>query len=332
MTVSVVVPSYEGRALLRANLPSILRALAAYAGDGEVLVVDDGSRDDTQAILRAEFPEVRVERHETNRGFGTACLTGARSARHPIVVLLNSDVRVEESFLAPLVAPFERDADVFSVSPLVLDPDGRPDKTTVNHPVLRRGQLRWRGVPPEDLLRLSRLDPALPLEIRSLFGLGGAIAFVRERFLALGGFDPLYRPFYHEDVDLGLMAWRRGWKVLVEPRSRVVHAAGSTINRHHSPLRVKVARRRHRILCGWKHAEGAWRRDLRRSLTRQVLTKWLRLDVRFYLALAGAFSRRAEALAARTREEREGSVALVDVFPSIAETWPPAVRPTEVAR
>ncbi len=322
--VSLVVPNYEGAHLLRANIPTLLAAAAAYPGPCEVVVVDDGSKDDSREVLARELPGARAVVHPENRGFGPACLTGAQAAAHPIVVLLNSDVRVEPDFVAPLVAPFGRDPRVFSVSPLVLDRDGRPSKVTVNLPRVRRGDLRWDGVPPDDLLRLSRLAPDVPLELESLFGLGGALAVDRARFLALGGFDPLYRPFYHEDVDLGLMAWRRGWRVLVEPRSRVLHEDGGTIGRKFPPWRVQVARRRHRLLCGWKHAEGAWRRAQARGLLVRALTRWLRLDRRFYAALWGAWGRRAEARAARAREEREAAQALLDVFPRIRATWPPA--------
>lgn len=322
-SVSLVVPNYNGRDLLKQNIPTLLRAAEVCGGEVEIVVVDDGSDDDSLDVLEREFPSVRAVPHSRNQGFGPACLTGAKAATHPIVVLLNSDVSVEEGFLPPLLRPFQSDPDVFSVSPLILDAHGRPGKITVNHPDVRRGDLRWRGVDPEDLLALSRLDPEVPLKIHSLFGLGGAIALRRDRFLALGGFDPLYRPFYHEDVDLGLMAWRRGWTVLTELRSRVTHQDSGTIARHYARFPIKVAKRRHRLLCGWKHAEGTWRVAQGRGLFRRVLTKWLTLDLRFYAALFGAWKRRAEARAAREREIREGVVSLLEVFPKIAETWPP---------
>ena len=324
-SVSLVVPNYNGVDLLRKNVPTLLRAAEVYPGEAEVLVVDDGSHDDSVGVTRRELGAARLVEHPENQGFGAACLTGAREARHGIVVLLNSDVTVAEAFLAPLVRPFTRDPAVFSVSPLILDRAGKPGKVTVNHPYVRRGELRWRGVDPDRLLALGALDPEVPLEIHSLFGLGGAIALDRARFLALGGFDPLYRPFYHEDVDLGLMAWRRGWKVLVEPRSRVTHEDGGTIRRHFAPLRVKVLRRRHRILCGWKHAEGAWRRQQAGSLLRRALTRWATLDLRFYAALFLAWLRRNEALRARSREEEQVGVPLLRTFEHIAATWPDGV-------
>lgn len=320
---SLVVPNYNGRDLLTTNVPTLVAAARAH-GDAEVVVVDDGSKDDSVAVLRAmERDGVRHVVHERNQGFAAACKTGVEAARAPIVVLLNSDVRVDARFLAPLLGHFARDPRVFSVSPLILDREGKPSKVTVNLPRVRRGELVWDGVEQEDLLKLSRLPLDVPLDIPSLFGLGGAVALDRARFLSLGGFDPLYRPFYHEDVDLGLMAWRRGWRVLVEPRSQVTHEDGGTINRHHARAAVKVARKRHRLLCGWKHAEGAWRRAQTWALWRRALTRWLLLDVRWYRALFGAFGRRAQALAAHEAELREARRSLLDVFPEIRAAWPP---------
>ncbi|MGE0707458.1 MAG: glycosyltransferase family 2 protein [Planctomycetota bacterium] len=320
--ISLVVPNYRGADLLRRYAPTWTAAAARYPGPAEVLVVDDGSGDDSLEVL-AGIEGVRALAHEVNQGFGAACRTGAEAAAHELVVLLNSDVAADPDFLAPLARVFAQDPDAFSVSPLILDKEGQPSKVTVNLPYLRHGDLRWRGVDPADLLRLAALPPEEPLLIYSLFGLGGALALRRARFLALGGFDPLYRPFYHEDTDLGLCAWRRGWTVRVEPRSQVRHDDGGTIGRHFAPFRVKVARRRHRILCGWKHAEGPWRADYARTLRRRALTKWLRLDLRFYAALWGAWQLRPDALRGHEQELAQGSVPLGEAFARITASWPP---------
>jgi GT2 family glycosyltransferase len=325
--VSLVVPNWNGRDLLRANVPSLLAAATAYPGPSEVLVVDDGSSDDSCAVLERELPGARLVRHEKNQGFGPACLTGARAALHPIVVLLNSDVVVEPDFVAALVRPFERDPSVFAVSPLIVDKEGAVAKVSVNRPYLRRGELRWEGVDPAAILALSRTPATTLLEIPSLFPLGGAVALDRARFLELGGFDPLYHPFYYEDVDLGLAAWRRGWRCLVEPRSRVRHDEGGTIGKHFKRFKVKVAKRRHRLLMTWKHADPAWLRGHLFWLTLKLFTKALRFDVRFYVALFQALGRIPEARRARRRETLATRVPLRDAFAIIGRGWPPGTAP-----
>lgn len=313
---SLVVPNWNGRELLRKHVPSLLEAARAHGGDVEVVIVDDGSADDSARVVETELAPARLVRHEKNQGFAAACLTGARAARHPVVVLLNSDVTVERDFLAPLLRPFA-DPGVFAVSPLILDGRGQVAKVTVNRPYLRRGELRWRGVDPERLLALSKRPLEERLDLPSLFPLGGAVALDRARFLELGGFDPLYHPFYYEDVDLGLAAWRRGWRCVVEPRSRVRHEDGGTIGRHFKRWKIKLAKRRHRLLMTWKHAHPAWLRAHVAWLLVKCLTKAFTLDLRFYVALGQALGRLGQARAARARERAATRVGLPEVFATI---------------
>ena len=79
---------------------------------------------------------------------------------------------------------------------------------------------------------------------------GGCAVFDREKFLALGGFDELYWPFYGEDTDLSYGAWKRGFRVLVEPRSIMYHRHAATIQ--HNPQTRAVCQ--HNIhLFFWKN-------------------------------------------------------------------------------
>ena len=88
---SLVVPNYNGRALLERNVPSLLAAADAYPGDAEVVIVDDASQDDSVAFLRGAFPTVRVVEHAENQGFGGACHSGVDAAAHPVVRITSSE-------------------------------------------------------------------------------------------------------------------------------------------------------------------------------------------------------------------------------------------------
>ncbi|MFC1707717.1 glycosyltransferase family 2 protein, partial [Planctomycetota bacterium] len=228
VSVSLVIPNWNGEDLLRIYLPSVVVATEAYPGEAEIIVVDDGSTDDSVGLLRRSFPSVRLVRHKRNRGFGRACMTGARAARHPIVVLLNSDMCVEPHFLAPLMIPFD-DRSTFAASPLILDESGRMSGVTLSIPYLRRGKIRYRSFPAATLVTDGA---AAPGPWYTLFPSGGACALDRRRFLDLGGFDDLFHPFYYEDTDLGFRAWRRGWTCRVVPASRVTHCHTATIARY----------------------------------------------------------------------------------------------------
>lgn len=248
-SVSIIIPNWNGADLLKAYLPSIQKAQANYPGDSELIVVDDASTDYSVAMLETLFPRVRLVRHEKNEGFGKACGSGAKAAIHPYIILLNSDIAVESDFIQPLLRPFEN-PEVFTVSPLILNKDGSPVNVTINTPYLRRGKIRYK---PARLEHLQIETAPLPYPWHTLFPLGGAFAADKKRFLALGGFDPLFEPFYYEDTDLGFRAWRRGWTCVVSPESRVTHFHNGTIARSFKYSRIKMITKRNRLLFLWKN-------------------------------------------------------------------------------
>ena len=111
---SVVIPNWNGRDLLEKYVPSVVAATSHRQGN-EIIVVDNASRDGSAEFVESNFPNVRVLRMRENLGFGGGSNAGFRAARNGIVVLLNSDMRVAEDFLQPLLDGFS-DADVFAVS------------------------------------------------------------------------------------------------------------------------------------------------------------------------------------------------------------------------
>ena len=114
LAASVVIPNWNGKDLLEQYLPSVVEALAGNP-DNEIVVVDNGSTDGSADFVRAAFPQVKLLALPRNLGFGGGSNAGIRAARNDIVVLLNSDMRVDPGFLAPLLEGF-RDPQVFAVS------------------------------------------------------------------------------------------------------------------------------------------------------------------------------------------------------------------------
>ena len=104
-SAAIVIPNWNGRDLLEKYLPSVVAAAERVPGS-EVIVVDNGSTDGSAAFVRERFPQVRVVALEKNLGFGGGSNAGFRAARHDVVVLLNSDMRVEPDLLQPLLDGF----------------------------------------------------------------------------------------------------------------------------------------------------------------------------------------------------------------------------------
>src|SRR6478672_6771160 len=218
---TVVIPNWNGRDLLEKYLPSIETALAGNP-ENEIVVVDNGSTDGSAGLLAEKFPGVKCLALPQNLGFGGGSNAGFRAARNDIVVLLNSDMRVASDFLPPLLDGFT-DEKVFAVSCQIFfsDPEKLREETGLTQFWWENGRLRVR----------HRIDEAIASAYPCAYGGGGSCAFDRRKFLELGAFDHLLAPFYLEDTDLGYMAWKRGWKVLYEPRSVVYHEHRGTIGK-----------------------------------------------------------------------------------------------------
>ena len=299
MDVSIVIPTWNGQPLLARFLPSVFAAAERYRAEAgrevQVVVVDDGGTDDTAFWLAETYPgRVELLMKRRNEGFAHACNTGFAHARHPVVFLLNNDVEVEPDAIAPLVAHFAA-PDVFAVACQTTNLATGAASGVGKLGSFSRGFLRVHaGYVPR--------DPEAG-EYPSIFASGGASAFSREKLLELGGFDTLYAPFYWEDVELSYRAWKRGWRVLFEARSRVRHQVSSTIGARFARHTVRAVEHRNRLLAHWVHVHdpGMWRSH-RLRVALLALAAPFRLDLAFLDGLLQAFGRSGEAAARREIE------------------------------
>lgn len=129
-SVSVVIPCYneaDGIAQLSEKLTPVLDRVAKRY-EVELVLVDDGSTDDTYALLQKAFasrPATKVVRHEQNMNLGAAVRTGVAESRGEWIANLDSDCTYDPSLLEPMLEEMEKGADLVTVSPY--HPQGRVD-------------------------------------------------------------------------------------------------------------------------------------------------------------------------------------------------------------
>jgi GT2 family glycosyltransferase/glycosyltransferase involved in cell wall biosynthesis len=226
--ISVVIPSRSGGALLERLLPALTRELEGFRH--EIIVVDNGSDDDSAAMLKARFPEVRVDVSPHPLSFARAVNRGVAAARFSHVCLLNNDMEPHAGFFAPLLAPFTAVPDLFCATAQIFFPEGQRREET-GKAVARLGELR-KGATAFPV----RCDPPIPGENHTyvLYGSGGCSLYDTRKLRALGALGEVYEPAYVEDLDVGFRAWQLGWPtVFVEP-AQVTHQHRATTSRYYA--------------------------------------------------------------------------------------------------
>ena len=222
-TVSIIIPTYNGRLHLEECFHS-LSALDYPREQREIIVVDNGSSDDSVAYLTAQYPEAIIVQNEQNLGFAAACNMGAERARSTYLAFLNNDTRVDPEWLQELTrsieTPTSGSENVVCVAGRIVGWDGQLldyDGGIVNfhghghH--LRAGQPVSAGA--------TDLQP-------TIFACAASMLIQRNVFLDVGGFDTDYFAYF-EDVDLGWRLWLFGYQVLYCPNAIVFHRGQGTV-------------------------------------------------------------------------------------------------------
>ncbi len=219
MTTAIVV-TYRSAGWIRECLRS-LRGVPT-------IVVDNAGGDETVAIVRTEFPDVRVIERATNGGFAVAINEGCRAAPADDILLANPDLVVLPGSVAALQAYLDAHPRVGIVVPRLVYPDGSPQASIRTWPspltmLARRSPFGRTRMGERVLRRHLRLDDP-PREAGPVhWGLGAAMLVRREAIGAVGGMDE--RIFlYGEDLDWCYRMWQAGWEVHVEPAAVMEHA------------------------------------------------------------------------------------------------------------
>jgi len=218
--VSIIIVSWNGQRYLESCLPTVF---AQDFTDFEVILVDNGSTDNSLAYVRAHFPQVRVIQNETNRGFAAANNQGIRASRAEFLALLNNDTQVGVTWLRALVQAMISDPAVgMGAAKMVLtEQPGIIDSAGI---AIDRSGIAW-GIAGGQ--RDGAAGTNRPAEI---FGPSGGAALYRRTMLdEIGLFDEDFFA-YLEDVDLAWRAQWAGWKCLYVPAATVLHLHSATSN------------------------------------------------------------------------------------------------------
>ena len=246
--ISVVIPNYNGELLLPQILPAASLALEQSGLPHEIIVVDDCSTDHSLLILQEDFPSVKILKNEMNRGFSVTSNKGIRAALHDWVLLLNSDVKLEPDYFGPLLKYAARDK-VFGVMGRIVGWEDEIIQDGAKYPFFHGLKIKTSG----NYLLQDR--DAMREGIYSMY-LSGANAFLNKKiFLETGGLNEIFSPFYVEDFELSLRAWRLGFVCFFDYYAVCRHRTSVTIAAGNRKRKIKKIYNRNKMFLHAIHLD-----------------------------------------------------------------------------
>lgn len=241
-SLSTIVVNRNTSALLRDCLRHV------YESDVdktvEVIVVDNGSNDDSVDMVNKEFPQAHVIKAGRNLGFAKANNLGFESSSGDFILLVNTDAVLQKDCVARLVRTMESNQSIGMVGPQLLNQDGSRQTSfeatpTLLTELLGRGLLKifFPKLYPNRHVQLEG-----PLEVETL--IGAVILLRRKSWEAMGGFDESYF-FFFEETDLAYRMRKSGWLVYHDPGAKAFHLQGATAKKYNVAPRIEYYRSRY---------------------------------------------------------------------------------------
>jgi N-acetylglucosaminyl-diphospho-decaprenol L-rhamnosyltransferase len=197
----------------------------------EVIVVDNASSDDSVAMVRTEFPDVRLIVNVTNRGYTGGNNDGIAAATGRYVLILNPDTQVVGDALTALVNYADAHPDVGVVAPQLLNTDGSVQSSRRRFPTLMTAlfESTWlQSIAPRGVLRDYYLLDRTDDETQEVDWAVGACLLVRREVMdQVGTLDERFF-MYSEEMDWCRRIKQAGWKMVYLPEAQVIHHMGKS--------------------------------------------------------------------------------------------------------
>lgn len=231
--ISVVIVSWNARSFLMECLNSLTNTTSNHTI--EVIVVDNGSNDGSQELVKELFPWVRLIENDSNLGFAKANNIGIKQSSGRYIALINSDVKVLDKCLDRLCDYFDKNPEAGILGPKILNPDMSIQWSCRKYPSI------WRLLCSALWLNrfFSRIDFFNGEELTSISynctrkvdALSGCFLLVRRKAVdEVGLLDENYF-IYSEDIDWCRRFFKAGWEVVFYPGGEAIHyKSGSSSN------------------------------------------------------------------------------------------------------
>lgn len=225
LKVVVAILNYNGVNWLQKFLSDVV----AKSPEGEVVVIDNASTDDSVDFLKSNFPNLRVIVNEHNSGFAGGYNEGLKQIKADVYVLLNSDIKVSENWLPPVLETLSSEEKIVAAQPKIL---AYNQQEKFEHAGACGGYIDKLGYPfcRGRIFTETEVDNGQYDDVQKIFWATGACMFIEaEKYWEAGGLDEHF--FAHmEEIDLCWRLQNMGYEIVVQPSSKVFHVGGGTLD------------------------------------------------------------------------------------------------------
>ena len=241
-SISIVIPNYNGKSLLKTNIPFLYNALkTSEISDYEIIIPDDASADDSVNFIKRNYPNIILIENKVNKGFSVNINKGIFKSTKELVFILNSDVILTDNYFRNLISYFDK-PDTFGVMGRIIDPKTEKIQDGAKFP-----QYKFGAIVGTKNYTSKKETPLYT------FFMSGANALInREKLFELNGFDEIFTPYYGEDIDLSLRAWGIGYKCYYEHNAICKHSSSETIKKEPGN-KVKIITKRNKLFLHFIH-------------------------------------------------------------------------------
>ncbi len=217
-SVAIYVLNWNGRFLLESCLPPLINQTYPNV---EIVVVDNGSDDDSISFVRENFPQVTLICHAENLGFSNGHNIALAQQSADYFILLNNDVIAEPTCVESLIRPLRTDPKIGIVGGKLLFPNGKIQHIGAELSYPQAFSHHHHAHEPDEgqLTAMRDVD----------YVTGAAVAFSRQLWQEIGGFDTQFSPYYFEEVDLCYRIRAAGYRVVVVADLLGIHDESSSM-------------------------------------------------------------------------------------------------------
>ena len=214
---AIIIPNWNGLKTLKACIESALNQSVKSA----VILVENGSSDDSLEFVQKNYPEVIIVKNNKNLGFAGGVNSGIRYSfmnNYEYLLLLNNDAVAEKDWVKYMIRAIKKSENIGAATSKILTNNNLIDS-------VGNGYSSW-GL-PFPCARNEEATENYNEEIQILGVSGGASIYKVKMLKEIGLFDEDFFAYY-EDLDLSIRAWLAGWKIIYEPKAIVFHQIGAT--------------------------------------------------------------------------------------------------------